>query len=859
VRLFCVVLQARENFMENIEYVGEHLWAGQLGHFLTITLFAASFSSMLAYFLSYKYVDLIKAARVFLYLHFIVVISILGLCLWMLFHHYFEYQYVWQHSNKSMDKQFILSCLWEGQEGSFLLWIFWQSLISIVLYKKLNKKEPIVMGLFMLVQVFLSTMILGIYVGDTKIGSSLFLLLREHPDFMHLPFLQNPNYLDSLDGRGLNPLLANYWMTIHPPTLFWGFASTLVPFVLALEGLFSKDYYSWQKQGIKWAFFSVLVLGAGILMGGAWAYEALSFGGFWAWDPVENSSLVPWLLIVAASHSMILNTKNKGSVFTTHFFSVSAFILVLYSTFLTRSGILGNASVHAFTDLGMQGQLLLFILFFIGVVVWMFLRELLLKNFYWLSSVLMLYFAIITEYHKWFLIIWFLMSTALMVYTYIKHHHQKEEEDVSSKEFWIFLGSLLFFVAGIIIIYFTSMPVFNRIFNTNKAPIKPDDYNIWMMPLAIVIFVLMAVSQYLKYQKTNWSSIKKYILWDSSSSFVFTSLIFMVFYWNDNEISISRKFIYFFLIWASLYAVISNFHYWLSIAKGHLKKLSASLSHIGFALIILGALISTSKKHHLLPTQTSSIINQLGESFDKQKSIVLVQSDTVQVGNLYASYENKEKKGYTYYFKVNYLKENDRHQKEHWFTLYPRVQDNPIMGKAADPDTKHFLWYDIYTHITYADLSMNTNLQEDATLTNYKGHLHDTIFTNNAFVVLDSLYANKSYEEFSKNPDELEITVRLKVINLKGQYKFVYPKYFIKNKTIVPSTEKLEELGLSFTIWKLYPDTEEIEIAVSEKKSSKDFIVMEAIVFPMINLLWLGCIVMSTGVLLYLIQAMKSK
>lgn len=121
------------------------------------------------------------------------------------------------------------------------------------------------------------------------------------------------------------------------------------------------------------------------------------------------------------------------------------------------------------------------------------------------------------------------------------------------------------------------------------------------------------------------------------------------------------------------------------------------------------------------------------------------------------------------------------------------------------------------------------------------------------------MYANKSYEEFSKNPDELEITVRLKVINSKGQYKFVYPKYFIKNKTIVPSTEKLEELGLSFTIWKLYPDTEEIEIAVSENKSSNDFIVMEAIVFPMINLLWLGCIVMSVGVLLYLIQAMKSK
>jgi cytochrome c-type biogenesis protein CcmF len=102
-----------------------------------------------------------------------------------------------------------------------------------------------------------------------------------------------PDYLSKeafQDGRGLNPLLQNYWMTIHPPTLFLGFSSTLFPFVFAIAGLWRGDIKGWMRPAVPWAFFGVMILGTGILMGGAWAYEALGFGGFWAWDPVENAS-----------------------------------------------------------------------------------------------------------------------------------------------------------------------------------------------------------------------------------------------------------------------------------------------------------------------------------------------------------------------------------------------------------------------------------------------------------------------------------------------------------------------------------------------------------------------------------------
>jgi cytochrome c-type biogenesis protein CcmF len=118
-------------------------------------------------------------------------------------------------------------------------------------------------------------------------------------------------------------------MTIHPPTLFLGFASTIIPFAYAIAGLWRKDFQGWMKPAIPYAFFGVMILGTGILMGGAWAYEALGFGGFWAWDPVENASLVPWITFVAGGHVMLIN-KNKGQSITTAFFLIFITFINIY-------------------------------------------------------------------------------------------------------------------------------------------------------------------------------------------------------------------------------------------------------------------------------------------------------------------------------------------------------------------------------------------------------------------------------------------------------------------------------------------------------------------------------------------------
>ena len=217
-----------------------------------------------------------------------------------------------------------------------------------------------------LAQLMLSSMLFGVYLGDIKIGSSPFVLLREA---MQGPIFQQADYLKFItDGNGLNPLLQNPWMVIHPPVLFLGFASTLVPFAYAMGGMATRQYGEWVRPALPWTLFATAMLGTGIVMGAAWAYESLNFGGYWAWDPVENASLIPWLCLVGGLHLMHTWLKRKQSLPSAIILIILSFVLVLYATFLTRSGILGDSSVHAFTDLGMSGQLLVFLFAFLPLL-----------------------------------------------------------------------------------------------------------------------------------------------------------------------------------------------------------------------------------------------------------------------------------------------------------------------------------------------------------------------------------------------------------------------------------------------------------------------------------------------------------
>ncbi len=849
--------------MNSIEHIGEHIWAGKLGNAFVVLSFIAALISFLSFSLSTKRSEYLSFARISFKLHALAVVGIAVTLFFMLFNHFFEYQYVYQHSNKAMDMKYILSCFWEGQEGSFLLWTFWNVVLGLILNRLLKNSEweAPTMAVFALVQIFLASMILGIYIGDYKIGTNPFLLLQEHESTKNFPFLNSATYLSKIDGRGLNPLLMNYWMTIHPPTLFLGFASTLVPFAFAIAAFWNRKFNEWQKLALPWAFFSVCVLGVGVLMGGAWAYEALSFGGFWAWDPVENSSLVPWLVIVAAAHTMIINKHKGGSLFTTHFLSIAGFLLVLYSTFLTRSGILGNASVHAFTDLGMTGQLVMYVLTFVFISVALLIHDELIKYSYILGSLLLWFFSLIYGHQKLALEIWCVVSLGMTFWSYIKYFpKEKDEEALYSREFWMFVGSLILLLIAMVITYFTSLPVVNKLFDLNYAQLKVQEYNDFILPFAVFLILLIASAQFLKYKKNNAAAFFKSLLISFGLALAFGLAASIPLYFNSTGYEVYNKIGYTSLLIASLFAVFANLDYMIRVLKGHIKKSGSSIAHIGFALIMIGALISTSKKVTLSKNTSKQDLTQLSKDFDNQKSILLTKGDTLAMGPYLVTYKGKERKGIDVYFKVEYLKKGKDGKPEFDFELIPKVQDNPRMGKAAEPATKHYLDKDIYTHVTYADLSEidSTTLTKFNEAKNYVGHVKDTIFAGNAIIVIDSLRTNVNEVEYKKSDSLLEVTAILKAYDSKGHVFRAMPKYSIKNNMQIPGEYVIEELGLKFVFWKINPEEGSIEITMSERiGNTKDFIVMEAHLFPFINVLWIGCIIMALGTAIAIMERIR--
>ncbi len=856
---------------EQITYIGERLWAGHLGNFFIILSTVASLQAAISYFFAEKTKEQgwLKLGRLSFRIHVLGVFGIIATLLLMLSHHYYEYAYIWRHSDNAMPMRYILASFWGGQEGSFLLWIFWHTIIGLILQRTAKTYESGVMCILSLVQVFLSTMILGVIFLGTKIGGNPFVLLRETPEYANIPLFTNPSYLVKLDGQGLTPSLQNYWMTIHPPTLFLGFSLTVVPFVYALTGLWRKDFTGWQKSTLPWAFTGVMVLGTGVLMGGAWAYEALNFGGFWAWDPVENASMVPWLTLVGAAHLLIVN-KNKGnSVFSAILLSVTTFILVLYSTFLTRSGILGNASVHAFTDLGMQKQLLLYLLAFVFISIYLMQQK---KYFAWMYlAITGLVFAavfIFSFYPTILLTTWGFISLVLLFTGYFYGFPKDDkEESIYSREFWMFAASFVLFLSAVTISIFTSITIFNKMFGINKAPFTPEKFNTWQVPFAIVIALLLAIGQFFKYTKTDKKQFYKSLRIAGTLALLFGAIGSAALYFSGNwsEATSTQKInycTYALLLTTSAFALFANTEYWLRILKGKLKSAGSSIAHIGFALLLIGALISTSKKATLSKNTSQKSVSALGKEFNDKKSILLTLHDTLPMGPYYVTYTGKEKKGINVDFQVEYFtRENNKFVKQ--FELFPRIMRTPRMGDNAEPDTRRFLSNDIYTHVTYADLNIETSSSKNFEYTEPQNniiHLHDTLFATNAIIIVDSLKTNLSKEQYQKNDSSIMVTAVLKAYDIETKIHYAHPKYHLVKNQIDPISDSIPDLGLHFTFWKINPTDGSIEIMLSERKTNqKDFIVMEAYMFPFINVLWLGCLVMVIGTALAVWQRLRGK
>ncbi|HXL57125.1 MAG TPA: cytochrome c biogenesis protein CcsA, partial [Chitinophagaceae bacterium] len=251
-----------------MNYIGEHLFPGQLGHFFAVLSLVASLVATIAYFKANSLVvptekeNWLRFARAAFLVETISVFSIFITLYFIISNHYYEYFYAWNHTSRALQTRYLLASFWEGQEGSFMLWSFWHCVLGWIFTWRTKKWEAPVMTVISFAQFCIATMLVGIYITHTtKLGSDPFQLMRtagilSNAPALHVNFdISQPVRLDYLslikDGNDLNSLLQNYWMVIHPPVLFLGFASTIIPFGFAYAGLANKDH-SWTKISLSW-------------------------------------------------------------------------------------------------------------------------------------------------------------------------------------------------------------------------------------------------------------------------------------------------------------------------------------------------------------------------------------------------------------------------------------------------------------------------------------------------------------------------------------------------------------------------------------------------------------------------------
>ena len=803
-------------------FIGEQLLPGQIGNFLAILSFVASLLATVAYFkATQSQIPNVqqtwkRIARVSFLAEIISIIGIFAVLYFIISNHRFEYKYAWQHSNYQLPMQYILACFWEGQEGSFLLWSFWHCILGGIIILREKKWEAPVMVTISFMQFALATMVIGIYFFDFKLGSNPFVLMRDQgmlsPEQFPIGFDSQghlrSDYLSFIrDGNGLNPLLQNYWMTIHPPVLFLGFASTIVPFAFAIAGLWKKDFGGWVLPARPWAIFSAGILGLGIMMGAAWAYESLTFGGYWAWDPVENASLVPWLIAICGIHTLIAYKHTGHSLRATFLFFILQFLFIIYSTFLTRSGILGDTSVHAFTDLGMNTQLLTFLLIFV------------------------------------------IPSLALFTIRYKQIPTIIKEEAISSREFWLFVGSLLFFISALFVIGKTSLPVVNKIFGTKYAPAQDIEYsyNKVLILFSFVIAILTAVSQYLKYKQTSGAAFLKTI-WLPALIAIIASLCISIFGdINYNKYGVGYLAVIHLSIFAAVFGVIANGMYIVTGIKGKMIKAGASIAHVGFGLTLLGILISSSKKE-VISWNTSGIMVNFGEQSKENpaENLTLVKGIATDMGKYMVTYlgDSTHPSDPKQYFKIHFQYKN----KDEGFTLYPDafVNFKGNEGIMANPDSKHYLHKDVFTYIT--SLPNKEKNKDTSSFKEHKIKPGDTVFYSQGFMVLDNVGRDITRKDIPHDVSDSVFAAQLTVYAKDSSKYAAEPLLILRGNNIMPVADTVisQSLVLAFS----GAEADGIKLGVKESNSVLDYVTLKAYQFPAINVLWFGIILMTFGFLL---------
>jgi cytochrome c-type biogenesis protein CcmF len=436
---------------------------------------------------------------------------------YLIFNHQFQIKYIYQYSSRDLPFGFLLSSFWAGQEGSFLLWTLFLSWSGVVFIKTSKMYENYGMFFINLVQSFF-----------------LILMIKASP------FGLVEGGVIPSDGAGLNPLLQNFWMVIHPPILFIGYAAATFPFAIALTALTKNDFSIWVNQSLPWVLGVSITLGAGIIIGAFWSYETLGWGGYWGWDPVENSSLIPWLTTMALFHGLIIERRSGALIKSNFFLALLTFVLVIYATFLTRSGVLADFSVHSFQDLGINGYLVIFLF----------------------SSAL--------------------FSLSLLFLRFKDMKGVNIDFSTINRENVLLAGMLLIAASGFLTILGTSSPIISGWFG-EPSQVDISFYNKVNLPIAIAMCLFIALAPLLRwYEKGIKDTIRRFL---PSIILSVITLLLSIYLGVERLINIIFLGFAIFTIWSNIFGIMERI-------KIHWRNIAAPFAHFGVGLMFVGIIIS---------------------------------------------------------------------------------------------------------------------------------------------------------------------------------------------------------------------------------------------------------------------------
>ncbi|MBT4128721.1 MAG: heme lyase CcmF/NrfE family subunit [Nitrospina sp.] len=377
-------------------------------------------------------------------------VMISSIALWKAFFtNDFSLQYVYAYSNIELDYFYKFSSFWGGQKGSLLFWVLILTSYMIVVHIQNRSKNLIVVPYAMAVMLAITV---------------FFLLLL---NFSTNPFERIP--LPPEDGRGLNPLLQNYWMVIHPPTLYLGYVGFTVPFAFAVAALISKNLDdAWIRLTRKWTVVSWFFLCMGNLFGASWAYVELGWGGYWAWDPVENAAFMPLIVATAYLHSVMIQEKKDMMKVWNMSLILLTFVMTIFGTFITRSGLI--QSVHTF-DEATLGYYFLGLLFFIIV-----------------------------------------SCTALIVSRLSLLKSKNELDSFLSREAGFLFNNLLLLGIAFATFWGTIFPIISEAVRGVKITVGPPFYNQVNVPIGLALLALIGIGPIIAWRKATWSNLKKNFL-----------------------------------------------------------------------------------------------------------------------------------------------------------------------------------------------------------------------------------------------------------------------------------------------------------------------------------------------------------